>query len=166
MLELQPTLWALRLTAFAASLFFSLAYAWPVRRLWLAFVTAHLVHLGFIVWYAAGLHQPMSAFTIISGVAAYGLLVGMAAIDLARPGFALRLAWGLHFLWLNLIGMFVMQVAVHWAEGIRIHSVIGTLMMLAALAVRVKRQRGDRIDGPIHDLHVCEPVDDGLHPRL
>lgn len=149
MLETQSTLIALRVTAFASSLSFAVHYALHSRKFWCGFVLFHLIHLGFILWLGFGLHHPFGAFTWVTGIFGYLVLVAMAGAETLRPGAIERYSIAVHFLWLNLIGTYAIQIAAAFARGTggkRIHSFIAAAILLTSAAVRWRgwKNRADR----------------------
>lgn len=147
-MNVEQTFLALRVTAFASSFLFS-AYYWSgARRFWNGFVLAHTVHFGFIVWLGAGLHYPLSAFTLIAGGIGYLVLDALAVGEWLSPGTLRRFSFGVHFLWLNLLGTYVMQIAHAWTKGTldtRVHSFVAATLLLAAAVKRWRDSARSRL---------------------
>jgi len=135
-MPIEQTILALRITAWISSFLFALAYALRMRRYWLGFVFFHIIHLGFIVWWALGLGQYHPSFNFWAGAVVYLLIVGLALADLVQPGVAMRSAWSLHIIWFNLFATFVLMIAKHWQEGLRYHSLVGAVVLLTSAYYR------------------------------
>jgi hypothetical protein len=148
-MPIEQTILALRITAWISSFLFALAYALRVRRYWLGFVAFHMIHLSFILWWAFGLGQYRSGFNFWAGVAVYLLIVVLAAVDLVRPGVAMRNALALHIIWLNLLATFVLMIAKHWQEGLRYHSLSGALVLLTSAYLRFSREICQTVPRPL-----------------
>jgi hypothetical protein len=123
---------------------FAVAYAKSLRNFWLSFFVSHLIHLGFLCWYLHELDQPLSPVTISLGLAVYIVIIAMGLADLVRPGKALKLTAGLHFIWLNLLATFAIAIVKHWSEGFRFHSALGIAILLTSAAIRFSSKESGR----------------------
>lgn len=139
MLDTENTLVALRVTAFGSSLLFAAHYLLHSRRCWHGFVFSHAAHLGFILWLGIGLRHHFGTFALVTGGLGYLVLGALAVAEVFRPGAIERHSFAIHFLYLNLLGTYLLQIYAAVSAGragSRIHSFVGAALLLVAAAGR------------------------------